>query len=355
MSEPARPVVRQTSMNRSIGVTVVTGLAAAILVGGCGGRGSGAQVNLGSIPTTPTSSAGRPTPVTHDDAASPVRTAAEIARRLLDQALVPPRAVPTQPAPTRSLRTPPEDPVTGGVVLQRRWWRIDEPESTAYRWIATQQSRRLTATGSTATGGPAFRDRTRAADFTERSPLPASVNSAQLSIEVVPLSAHSSAIGAFAVVVRQPRRPAIEDVPATVTSVSIVTRRALGQPSGAILARRVLAGAAARRTVRDFDALVVMPPGRTYACPVKLATTTVTFRADRRIWRAVVDTCAGVQVSVDGHRLPALTSSVRFGRDIDIVTVPPAIPGGGPAGPVRPARPIPVPTLQTTTGDRASS
>ena len=247
---------------------------------------------------------------------SPVQTPAALAQQLLDQARVPAGAVRSTTAPTRSLSQPPEGSVGSGAVTRYRWWRINQPLAATYSWVAHHQSAMLSSTGSSSTGGPTPGDVENAADFAPPH-LPSSANSALLSIAVVPLTARTSAIGAYAVVVRQPIRAAIEDVPPTVDSVTVITRRTTGAPDGGqILGRTTLTGAAAQRVVHDFNALTVQPPGERFSCPMSFVTQTAIFRAGARQWVATVGGCVGVAVNLNGRQLPTLDSSAAFTHDL---------------------------------------
>jgi len=197
-----------------------------------------------------------------------------------------------------------------------RWWRIDRSWRSTYAWLDHHQSRTLTATGSGSSGGPGPNDFEQAADFRPRT-MPKTVNSAELSVAVAPLGPDATAIGAFVTVVPQPSRQAVEDVPLSVDTVTVITRRNTGgDGDGSVLGRKTLTGAAAARLVRDFDSLTVQPPGQVTPCPLALVTQTAIFRSGNRIWVATAGVCIGVQVTLNGHHLPTLDQSAAFGRDL---------------------------------------
>jgi hypothetical protein len=278
-------------------------VAFAVLAAGCASAG-------------PEHSASTPVISTQPAQAAHVQTASELAEQLLDNAHVPPGAVRSARPPTRSLSSPPEDPMVSGLVVKYRWWRINLPLQATYAWISRHQSATVSSIGSSSSGGPLRSDVEQDADFAPPT-LPRTVNSARLSIAVTPLSAQTSAIGAFAVVVQQPPRRQIEDVPATIDSVMVVTRRTSGEPDGGqILGRTTVTGVAARQLVRDFNALDVQPPGQQFSCPLSFVTQAAIFRSGSRVWIATTGVCVGVGVSFDGQTLPTLDTSNTFTRDL---------------------------------------
>jgi hypothetical protein len=288
--------------------TRAVGLAAVMLLAGCASASSdhissGAQRGGSGAASQAPSNAKTPTPAT-------------VAQQLIDEARVPTAAVRTAKSPTKLLRHPPTAPGVTNVTVRARWWRIDEPAAAAYAWVSQHQSAAVSSIGSTSSSGPSLADVEHDADFAPPH-LPATVNSAQLTMSVVPLTARISAIAAFAVVVRQPPRPPAEDVPATVDSVMVVTRRTTGQlDGGSILGRTTLTGVAAARLVHDFDALTVQPPGEVFSCPLSVVTQTAFFRFGNQLWTATTGACVGVDVTLNGHRLPTLDISNDFSRDL---------------------------------------
>jgi hypothetical protein len=288
-------------MTRSVSRVLVA--TTALLAAGCATTSAGHPSN-GHVTSV------APAQATH------VSTPADVAQRLLDGARVPPGAVLSAKPPIRSMASPPEGLVVDGLVVKHRWWRINLPLAAAYAWVAHHQSADLSSIGSSSSGGPQLTDIEHDADFAPPQ-LPKTVNSAHLSMEVAPLTAQISAIGAYAVVVRQPVRQQIEDVPATVDSVTVLTRKTSGEPdAGQLLGRRVLTGAAAQKITRDFDALSVQPPGEQFSCPLSFITQTAMFRAGDHTWTATSGVCIGVGVSLDGHRLATLDGSNAFSRDL---------------------------------------
>jgi hypothetical protein len=290
----------------AISTMAVIALAAA----GCGSAANADQTNDPTgVPHTPSTTS---TSTSSTQPASP----AQVAASLLDRVHVPAAARPSGHAPARMLARPPDGPGGAHPVIRRHWWRVSAPWTTVYAWINKHQPRGLLSMGSTASSGPAPRDDERAIDFALRH-VPTTVNSADLSIAVVPLSRDTSAIGAFATVIRQPRRPAAEDVPLPVDSVVVTTSKTTGTPDGGqLVSRKRLSGPAATRLVRDFDALRVQPPGEMFSCPLILITQTVAIHADGHRWWVTDESCSGLGVSRDGHTLPTLQVSPAFGRDL---------------------------------------
>ncbi len=275
--------------------------ASALIAAGCASASSGAQVGVGAVTGLQTA---------HTE------TASEVANQLLDIAQVPPDAVRTDRPANPSLAQPPDEQVASGLVVRIHWWRVNQAWTSVYAWVARHQSDTLASMGSSSSGGPALNDQEQSADFGLKH-LPATINTALLSVAVAPLPGGASAIGAYALVIPQPPRPAVEDVPLSVHSVTVITRRTTGTPdSGQILGRRTLTGAAARQLITDFDAMTVQPAGEQFGCPMSFITQTALFRSGSRLWQATSGVCIGVGVTLDGHQLPTLNSSNAFTHDL---------------------------------------
>jgi hypothetical protein len=277
--------------------------SAALLAAGCASAGS----NPGSSASL--------TSANHASLTG-VPTAAQLAQTLINESRVPASAVRSETPPISELRQPPERQSAQGLIVLRRWWRVNESWTAVYRWISHHQPLALTSSGSSSTSGPKQSEQQDDADFMPPH-LPSTVNSAQLSIAVAPLADGTSAIGVYSLVVPQPPRPQIENVPSTVDSVTVITRRTTGQPDGgSILGRRTLTGAAARRFVHDFDALTVQPSGEVFSCPMSMVTQTAIFQANGHRWIATAGVCIGITVTLDGHALPTLDGSASFEHDL---------------------------------------
>jgi hypothetical protein len=278
-------------------------VSAALLAAGCASAGS-----------NPGSSA-RLTSSTHTTATS-ISTPRQLAQTLVTEARVPAGAVRSATAPTKALSQPPERESAQGLIVVRRWWRINESWTAVFAWVSHHQSLGVAGIGGSSTSGPNWSDQQSDVDFAPPH-LPATVNSAQLSIAVTPLSENTSAIGVFSLVVPQPPRPQIENVPSSVDSVLVITRRTTGQQDGGgVLGRRTLTGTAARQLVSDFDALKVQPSGEVFSCPMSMVTQTAIFQAPGHRWIATAGVCVGITVTLNGHALPTLDGSDGFMRDL---------------------------------------
>jgi hypothetical protein len=291
----------------------LTAVAATLAVAGCGaagsdvvGTGTRGQASTGTV----TSDHKLPQPL------SPER----VARQLLNAARVPAGAVRTA-TPTSSAVTGDERRQGTHPIELHRWWRINEPWRTVYSWVANHQAAGLTVESSSSSAGPALTDVEHDVEFSPPT-VPLSVNSATLELSVAPLSGHSSAISAYAVVVRQPPRPAAENVPLSVNTVTVTARRNDGgNGKGPILSQRTITGAAAQTLVRDFDALTVRPQEVT-TCPLSMTSESATFRANGHVWTATTGTCIGAYVSLDGHSLATLDESDPFDHDLQTALGP---------------------------------
>jgi hypothetical protein len=289
---------------------VVLGIAA-VLAAGCA-SGSGADNVSSGHPSSPRATTGGRVA---SFGANPPRppTPLQVAQQLATGAAVPATAMPSGSAPATSLQSPPSSPSGSGRIIESRWWRIDEPWTTAYSWVAHHQNPDLKQEASGSSGGPQPSDLERYDDFASHD-IPLSVNSAMLSIAVVPLSATTSAIAAYAIVVKQPLRQPSEMVP---LSDDAVTVSAQSNQAGTVppTRYRTITGSAAQTFVRDFDQLSIDPIGA-HTCPLARESESATFRSGGQTWIATVGLCIGVSVTLDGHGLPLLNTSTPFNRDL---------------------------------------
>jgi hypothetical protein len=261
-------------------------------------------------------------------------TPASLAQSLLAETRVPTGAVGSSTAPVKVLQQSPYEIRADGLVVRETWWTINESAAKAYAWVSHHQLASLSNAGSGSSSGPGERNRESAVNFVPPH-LPPSVNSAQLSIAVAPMTAHTSAIGAYALVIPQPPRSKTEDVPTTVDRVTVITRRVAGQQDGgSILGRKTVTGAAARKLVRDFNALKVQPPGEVFPCPMTVVTQTAIFRQGSQVWQATDGVCIGVQVTLNGHQQPTLDGSGSFSHDLHAAYGHPFPPPTGVAQPM---------------------
>jgi hypothetical protein len=245
-------------------------------------------------------------------------TPEQVAAELVAGARVPPAATEVDSAPTRTLQTAPSTPAASGRIERMRWWRVDRPINEVYAEIARRQSPDLAYDSSSDTNGPSLADQVKSASYTFHH-VPLSVNSASFSISVAPLTETTSAIGAYAVVIKQPPRPVSENVPVTVDEVTIET--AVGptvdyaSPGPALPAAVTVADARAQQIVSDFNELRTRPQS-VGSCPMALRTHSATFAYDGHTLIATLGICNAVTVTLDGSRLPTLDATPMFTHDI---------------------------------------
>jgi hypothetical protein len=146
----------------------------------------------------------------------------------------------------------------------------------------------------------------------EEHNLPAEIADAYLVIRVVDTGDGHSAVGAYALVLARPVRPAAEHVPLSVDTVRLVDEQQSLSGGGVTRRFRTVHGLAARQLVLEFDALRVEPPGLNYAAAGCLESITATFRAGSQRWRAGYSACGPVSVTRDGQPLPDLTVDMAF-------------------------------------------
>jgi hypothetical protein len=281
--------------------------ATTLALAGCAAAGSTAGAGIPDRPGTaqPVSSA------TH-----PNHAPRRLAKRLIEAAVAPPSAHRSRQSSTKQLRQPPAGPAGHDAIVRIRWWRVDKPWHAAYSWVVHHQAKFLTNQSSGATGGPALRDNERYADFTPAH-LPAGVNSATLTIAVQPLTRHTAAIAAYAVVVRQSPRPADENVPRSLATAALVGKDWAAPGSKPVITKRTVTGSTAQKLVSDFDSLVVRPDEGPIPCPISLSTQTATFATPGHTWVVHNGFCDQVTVILNHHRLPALQATEQFTNDLN--------------------------------------
>jgi hypothetical protein len=201
-------------------------------------------------------------------------------------------------------------------VVRARWWLIHRPWNAVYRHLRRQPAAGLVTDGSTtSSAGPELGDDSRSVNY-RPSRIPRSINSATLTLEVVPLTHHTSAIAAFAVVVRQPVRPRAEVVPISVRSVTL-TQRTYSRHGRPRSRHVTVTGGAAASLVHDFNQLVVEPfSDARFSCPAQLKVTSATFRSGSNVWRARDVSCGGLFVTLNHHKLPNLQDAQAYQNDI---------------------------------------
>jgi hypothetical protein len=211
-------------------------------------------------------------------------------------------------APRKSLRRPPESPAESQLVTRKRFWTGSQPLKATFLALTAHVPPGMSSGGSGEGGKIGHAPSERFADFT-LDRLPKTISSAELIIEVVRDGHGHSAIGAYAEVAPQPRRPSAEHVPLSLRTVRLLKFK--GFPTH-VVKRGTVHGKVAAELVRDFDALVVSPPGET-SCPAGGGTTRrAVFRAHGHTWRAGYPSCVFVSVTRDGHSLPDLVPDNAF-------------------------------------------
>jgi hypothetical protein len=283
------------------------GASAVLAAAGCS-AGASSGHSVPGAPSTTGTGAGLRHPLTPE----------QVAAELVAGARVPSGATEVTSSPTASLASPPSQPQVSGRIERMRWWRIDKPLDEVYAAISDDQSPDLASDSSSSSNGPSLSDQVKSADFTFRS-VPLSVNSASFSIAVAPLTEHSSAIGAFAIVIEQPPRPANENVPPTLDQVRVAESVGpavdYAAPGPQVPPPVTLTGRQAQQIVMDFNELRVRPDSVT-PCPMAPRTQSATFSYDGHTLVATLGICGAVNVTLDGKSLAALDSTPIFGHDL---------------------------------------
>lgn len=275
-------------------------------------------------------------------------TARAFAAQLLAGIAVPDGARVSAQAPTKAFDRPPEMPSLGSrPVVLSRFWDVDLPAAALRAWLRTHTPATLVPDGTGTTSVPSALGATTVSSsflaYRVRA-LPASLATGEVYLRVEPAGPHRSALGAYALTLAQPVRPAAELVPMGLDSAVIGWSLA---PGGTPV-RKTLTGAAAQQLARDFDRLPVSTAGVVH-CPVQIGGTdvVVTFRAGGHTWRADVPSCPSIRVTRDGATLPALQFGAAFSADLErYVGREPgqAPPPGGVIPLVRPPAHVPAPT-----------
>jgi hypothetical protein len=270
-----------------VAYTVALGTAAVLLAGAIGT--AAAQPALGSPP--------------HPGA---------VAKQLLTEAPTIAGEVRRTHPPSRILRRPPASPAYAHLMQRHRFYTVDRPWRQVYAALTATTPVGLAADGSGSTSGPKPSDDVRYAAYRLRR-LPAGLAYAELIVAVAPGHHGAADIGVYAQVVVQPKRPATEDVPASVDHATVAERTAKGH----LVDIKTVTGARAHRLVRDFDALRVTPPG-VWSCPAFTGRQqVVTFHFDGHTIVATSGACGFFDVTRDGHHLPSLVPDRAFTSDLN--------------------------------------
>jgi len=208
-------------------------------------------------------------------------------------------------------------------IVVKRFWTVDSSAADVFHWLRTHRPSGIGADGEGSTGAGS----TTARFLSYRSTsLPAAVAAGYLYVAVVPTGPSTSAIGAYALTLPQPRRPAAEIVPLGVSSVLIGWSLA----PGGTPARKLLTGPAALRLTRDFNSLRVDTsiPRPCPMIPGQSGNVVVRFSADGHTWQAEIPACPDIAVTRDGSSLPPLAFGSAFLDDVKRYTGD--VPWGGP-------------------------
>lgn len=235
--------------------------------------------------------------------APPTVTAATFAQRLVARAPLAQNSTETDQPPDSRLDWTGHE-VYAGTIVRKRWWTVDESRDTAYDEISAQTPAGTRRTGTNHADG------VKGVYYDPRR-IPGSVYTATLIVEVVALNHSQSAVGAFAVVVRQPKRHRRENVkPHSLRAVHLVHET---YPSGDVLRRRTVTGQRAARLARVFNRMSVIPAHR-QGCPMSRGTTTIVKFLGRHHTWVVSPFCGAPQIAAydvqrDGQVLPWLGAS----------------------------------------------
>jgi hypothetical protein len=256
-------------------------------------------------------------------------TVRDYARHLLAGVNVPPGSAVAGHAPSKALESLPESPsLSKTPVVLSRYWTIDQQVSDVHAWLeAHRPGGGLVASGSgMASTPPAPYISYRVDD------LPGRIGAAYVYVQAISTGPTSSAIGAWAVALRQPARPEAEVVPVHGTTAVISWSLAIG---GTPVLKK-LDGAAAEQLVRAFNALRVDVGGKVFCpmIPTRYGDVLVKFQADGHTWKVDIPACPDIRVTRDGDSLPNLAFGDRFMHDVRSYTGglprlgPPQAPGG---------------------------
>jgi hypothetical protein len=231
-------------------------------------------------------------------------------------------------APVKILDKAPQRAAYNQLVQRAKFATINESWAKAYADLTASTPTGLVEQGFGRVDGPKPSDDEKYAVYATKT-LPTGIAYTALIVSVAPDGAGKAAIGVYAQAVPQPARPARESVPTTLKHAHVAVRTR----SGHLIRGNTVTAATAKQLVADFDALTVSPPGER-SCPADFGRREiVTFRAHGHTIVATAGFCGFVDVTRDGHRLPTLAMSAKFGKDIAKDLAP------APNGNKRPKRP----------------
>jgi hypothetical protein len=246
--------------------------------------------------------------------------AQSVARKLLDEAVLPAgaRQVSADPGLGPWLSGPPGTPATALVTDVHRFWRVPGDPQTVIDWITSHRPAGLSP-GGTSTGGLHGKTVYWGVTF-NRPAIAGRVSQPQLSFGVTAAAGGGAAVRADAIAVSIIPRPAGDSVPAGVRSVGVFVDRYGGRafPAASVSARRTVA-----RLVAWADSRQLRQPGDATACPEIGPSTRVVdlrFRAARGgratpLARVVEDACGGLEFFIHGRRETGLEEGTTL-RDM---------------------------------------
>jgi hypothetical protein len=242
------------------------------------------------------------------------RTPPAFAAALLTRVEVPAGAQASTHAPSKVLEHLPAVPASEKPpTVVQRFWTVDSSAKDVIAWLKAHAPADLRFDGS---GTSSAEGTTSTAQYLayRSSSLPRSIALGDIYLAVTATGPNSSAIGAYALSLAQPPRPAAENVPLDVSSATIGWSLA---PGGTPV-RKELTGSVAQKLARDFNTLRVdvSPMSPCPLMPTRGGDIIVTFRADGHTWRVDVPACPDILVTRDGAKLPSLAFGPAFLRDV---------------------------------------
>jgi hypothetical protein len=212
-------------------------------------------------------------------------------------------------APRKILRSAPIRPFGHTVVTRKRFWTSTRSAKAVFNALKQTPPRgmRLESEGSEGDRGRVIE---RDVEFGLKH-APATLASAELEVQVVPIGHGNGAIGGYAEVVPQPIRHRNEHVPGSLRTVTVAR---IDATDNSVIKQRTITGSQARILVRDFDALRREPPEGARSCPLQLTARRSTFAAAGHTWQVEDEFCGVDSVTRDGHDLPDLVPDNAFTR-----------------------------------------
>lgn len=295
---------------------LAVGLTVGALTAGCSSAPTTAH-DLGPAGTVVASTT---TTSTTTPRVTPKQAALALARRMVDEVVLPPGTVPSKAPLPKLLRGPWELPAGGNIVGTNRVWTIAEEPSAVLAFLTTHVPSGFQSRGTGTSSSP-----TEKAQYVVE-PLqgfPPNVSEAGLEIGVAAGTAGNSLVNVYGGVQWTEPRPADEHVPADDAVVIVSVIRAF-QPGKPVVRRVVVTDPAKVADIaRAFDAVPVAPPGWVSGC-YELTSNTVSYRIEFATSPtatpdlvASAAPCSPLAVTVHGRPRPALSASYgAFGHAV---------------------------------------